>query len=62
MKQTEWKIVYHKYEGMEKRAIELLSKEAGKYIIREEGVYTLYVLPCEKEGKAIEKNAIVVGL
>ena len=62
MKQTEWKIVYHKYEGMEKRAIELLSKEAGKYIIREEGGYTLYVLPCEKEGKAIEKNAVVVGL
>ena len=62
MKQTEWKIVYCKYEGIQKRAIELLSKEAGKYIIREDGVYTLYVLPCEKDGCEIEKNAIVVGL
>ena len=62
MKQADWKIVYHKYEGMEKRAIELLSKEAGKYLIREEGVYTIYVLPCEKDGCTIEKNAIIVGL
>lgn len=62
MKQADWKIVYHKYEGMEKRAIELLSKDAGKYLIRDEGVYTIYVLPCEKEGAPIAKNAIVVGL
>ena len=41
MKQADWKIVYHKYEGMEKRAIELLSKDAGKYLIRDEGVYTI---------------------
>ena len=62
MKQTDWKIVYSNYQGMQKKAIDFLSKEVGKYIIREEGAYTLYVLPCEKEGTEIEKNAIIVGL
>lgn len=62
MRPEGWKIIYCKYEGMQKKAIDLLSKEAGKYLIRDDGVYTLYVLPCEKDGAAIEKNAIVVGL
>ena len=62
MKQTDWKIVYADYEGMTKRAAEFLSGEAGKYIVREEGVYRLHVLPCEKEGCAVENSAFVVGL
>lgn len=61
-KQTSWKIVYHKYAGFEKKAIEFLSREVGKYLIRQEGMYTLYVLPCEKEGTPIDQNAIVVAL
>lgn len=61
MKQTDWKIIYTKYEGILKRAIQLLSKEAGGYIIREAGVYRIYVLACEKEGCAVSKNAFLVG-
>lgn len=61
MKQTEWKIIYTSYEGVAKRAINLLSKEVGKYIIRENGVYRIYVLPCEKEGGNISKNAFLVS-
>ena len=61
MKQTDWKIIYTKYDGVLKRAIQLLSKEAGGYIIRESGVYTVYVLPCEKEGCSVSKNAFLVG-
>ena len=61
MKQTEWKIIYTKYEGITKKAIHLLSKEAGKFLIREPEVYQLYVLPCEKEGALISKNAFLVG-
>jgi hypothetical protein len=61
MKQTDWKIIYTKYDGVLKRAIKLLSKEAGGYIIRESGVYRIYVLPCEKEGAAVSKNAFLVG-
>lgn len=61
MKQTDWKIVYTRYEGVIKKAVNLLSREAGALLIREQGVYTIYVLPCEKEGCEIPKNAFVVG-
>ena len=62
MKQNDWKIIYTKYEGVQKRAVEFLSKEAGRWLIRETGVYRICVLPCEKDGAEIEKNAIVIGL
>ena len=62
MKQTDWKIIYSNYDGITKRAINLLSKEAGKYLIRENGVYKIHVLPCEKEGCKVSKNAFFIGL
>lgn len=62
MKQNEWKIIYSSYTGIAKGAIRLLSKEVSKYIIREEGLYRLHVLPCEKEGCEISKNAFLLGL
>ena len=62
MKQTDWKIIYHNYQGLEKKAVDFLSKEAGKYLIRINDLYRLYVLPCEKEGAKIDTNAIVLGL
>ena len=62
MKQTDWKIIYTSYEGVAKRALELLSREAGGLIIREPEVYSLYVLPCEREGCEVTKNAFILGL
>lgn len=62
MRQTEWKIIYTRYDGIAKKAINFLSKEAGKNIIRENGLYKTYVLPCEKEGCEVTKNAFFVGL
>ena len=63
MKQNDWKIIYSgNYSGITKRAINLISKEAGRLIIREEMVYCIYVLPCEREGCAISKNAFFIGL
>ena len=62
MKQLAWKIIYHKYEGLEKKAVDFLSKEAGKYLIRENDLYRLYVLPCEGEGAQIEQSAFVIGM
>lgn len=56
MKQTDWKIIYSSYSGAAKRAVHLLSGEAGKYLIRENGVYRIYVLPCEKEGAELSKT------
>ncbi len=62
MKQTSWKIIYHNYQGLEQKAVDFLSKEAGRYLIRENDLYRLYVLPCEKKQEKIENNAIVIGL
>ena len=61
MKQTEWKIIYANYEGIAKKAIHLLSKEIGAYVIREANVYRIYVLPCEKEGCDVSKNTFFIG-
>ena len=49
-----WKIIYSDYSGMEKKAIELVSKEMGALILRDKGVYTIHVLACEQE-----KNAVI---
>ena len=62
MKQTEWKIIYSSEGRIASRALELLYKEAGQSLIREQGVYRLYVLPCEKEGAEFSKNTILLGL
>ena len=61
MKQKDWKIIYTKYEGLIKKAVNFLSKEAGATLIRVPNVYTIYVLPCEREGCAVSKNAFFVG-
>jgi hypothetical protein len=62
-KQTSWKMIYTRYEGIIGRAMELLNKEAGRFLIREEGKYTLHVLPMEQESldTRIEKNAFILG-
>ena len=63
MKQRDWKIIYSgNYTGITKRTINLLSKEVGRFLIREEMVYSIYILPCEKEGCEVSKSAIFVGL
>lgn len=61
MKQTDWKIIYTDYAGPEKRALNFLSKEVGRYLLREVNVYKIHVLPCEKDGSAISKNAILLS-
>ncbi len=61
MKQTDWKIIYTKYEGITKRTVHFLSKEVGRLLIREADVYRIHVLPCEQEGCLIPQNAFIVG-
>ncbi len=61
MKQTDWKIIYTGYTGPEKRAVDFIYKEAGRFLIRETNVYRIYVFPCEKEGCAVSKNAFFVS-
>lgn len=62
MDKRNWKIIYAKYEQMEQKAIDLVSAEVGKIICRDQGVYTLHVLPCEKFGCEVNTNAIAIGL
>ena len=62
-KQTSWKIVYSNFTGLERKAVELINREAGKNIVRNTGVYTLYVFKVEQETEEtkIEENAFVIG-
>ena len=64
MKQISWEIVYSNYTGMQKRAVEFLNKELGKYILRKMGEYSIFVLPVNKETEnyKIEDSAVVVSL
>ena len=63
-KQTSWQLIYKEYSGLEKHAVEFLSREFGKYIIREDSEYILHVLPCikEKADLVIEENAVILGV
>ena len=59
-----WKVVYGTAEGPEGRALELLTSEVGSVYVRDPGVYTLHVLPCERAGTStVPKmtNAFVIG-
>ena len=62
-KETAWKIIYSRFNGVEKRAVELLSRELGEKVNRAAEVYTLHVLPCEIENESsqVDINAIVIG-
>lgn len=62
MDKRNWKIIYSSYSGLEKKAIELVSREMGTFILRDTGRYTYHVLACEKaEAAALDKNAVVIG-
>ncbi len=61
MKQRDWKIVYTAYEGIVQKAVNLISREVGAHLIREEGVYRLHILPCEREGAEYPNNAFFIG-
>lgn len=61
-KKSAWEIIYNRYEGMQAKAMQLLSAEVGYRVTRDPGVYTLYVLPCRRECEGLpEKCAIIIG-
>lgn len=64
MKQTSWQIIYTNFSGMQRKAVEFLSKEMGQYVLRELGVYKIHVLPVNKESNSttVSGSAIVVSL
>lgn len=58
-----WKLLYSSCSGVEGRALEYLTGELGKYILRDPGVYAFYTLPCEKvtSDSLPDCDAIVLG-
>ena len=61
-----WKIVYSRFDGPERRAVELANTELARRILREgdgDGAHRLHILPCEREGGEVvpSPNAFVVG-
>ncbi len=62
-KQSAWEIFYNRYEGMEKRAVDFLSAQLGKYLLRTQGVYQIHVFPAWQEGtRPVTKNTVVLGM
>ena len=57
-----WKIIYTDFSGAERRAAELINRELGALVLREKGVYRIKVLPVEKIGAAVDRNAVVIGV
>ena len=58
-----WKLLYSSCSGVEGRALEYLTGEIGKYILRDPGVYAVFTLPCEKvtSDSLPDCDAIVLG-
>lgn len=61
MAERNWKIYYSSFSGPQKRAVELIYRELGKYILRDRGVYSFHSLSCETDGFENNCNAIVLG-
>lgn len=62
-KKRNWEILYSKYEGIEKKAIELLNKEMSALITRDSNVYTFHTLTVKKATELSKgKNVVVIGV
>ena len=60
-----WKVIYSSAEGPEGRALEVLTKRAGTYFLREAHFATPFVLPLEKDGGDVvdtKRDAFVIGV
>ncbi|MBO7683393.1 MAG: hypothetical protein J6T51_01555 [Kiritimatiellae bacterium] len=60
-----WKVIYSSAEGPEGRALEVLTKRVGTYLLREAYFATPFVLPLEKDGGEIvdtKRDAFVIGV
>ena len=59
-----WKIIYNNFSNVEKRAVEFINKEVGRFLIRDEGVYSLYTLSIVKDTtvNTVDGNAFIIGV
>lgn len=62
MDKRNWELIYTDYKGPVKKAVELIYKEMGALILRDNGVYTFHTLACKQTNELPKnKNAVVVG-
>lgn len=61
MDKRNWKVIYSDYTGMERKAVELVSRELGRHLNRDKGVFSIHVLSCEKTESEPDCNFVVVG-
>ena len=59
----DWTVVYGRFEGCERRAVELLTSELGDLLLREPGRYATHVLPCRSyaDAESLKGNLFIVG-
>jgi len=63
MDKRNWKVLFSDYSGMEKKAVELVSTEMGRFLNRDKGVYRIHVFACEQSVTLpTDCNAVVIGL
>ena len=59
----DWKVVYSSSDGLEGRALEVLTEGMGKYLLREGRNSVYFVLPLERVGGPVvaKRHAVVIG-
>ena len=57
-----WEILYSRYEGPEKKAVELIYREMEALILQDTEQYTYYVMPVRRaeEGLSV-RHAVILG-
>ncbi len=58
---NQWKILYNTFDGLQRRAVELVHKQLGARVLRDGNTYTLHTLAIEPEGAPLARNTVVVG-
>ena len=58
---TTWKLIYNSFDGMQRRAVELIHKQLGARVLRDGNTYTIHTLPIEPEGAPLARSTVVVG-
>lgn len=57
-----WEILYSRYEGPEKKAVELIYREMENLVLRDAEQYTYHVMPVRHAEEGLsERHAVIVG-
>lgn len=57
----DWTLIYAKYEGAQKRAVDLVYRELGTYLTRDVGVYSFHAVACTAQAQSEDGNQVFFG-